>query len=196
MSNQIDFFDAARDAAIEWARATLADPTAVILDTETTGLGPDDQIVQIAVLGIDGRELLNELVRPTCPIEPGAQALHGIGMEQLLDKPGFEEIFRKLAEVTNRRKVVIYNADYDVRIIRQSSNEKCVSDGPWEPEYTCAMIEYAQFCGDWNEYRGNFRWQRLPGGDHSAIGDCWATLDIIRKMAEAKLTSEKEASNV
>jgi DNA polymerase-3 subunit epsilon len=32
-------------------------------------------------------------------------------------------------------------------------------------------------------WRGGFRWQKLPGGDHSAIGDARATLAVIRRMA-------------
>lgn len=32
----------------------------------------------------------------------------------------------------------------------------------------------------------NYRWQRLPGGDHSALGDCWATLKVLQKMAESE----------
>jgi DNA polymerase-3 subunit epsilon len=45
------------------------------------------------------------------------------------------------------------------------------------------MHWYAQFVGDWNEYHGNYKWQRLPGGDHSALGDCRATLAVLKEMA-------------
>jgi DNA polymerase-3 subunit epsilon len=47
----------------------------------------------------------------------------------------------------------------------------------------CAMQRYAEWYGEWNDYFGSFRWQRLEGGDHSALGDCRATLELIRKMA-------------
>ena len=49
--------------------------------------------------------------------------------------------------------------------------------------YTCAMLEYAKWVGDWDDYHCSFRWQKLQGGDHSSLGDCRATLDVIRKMA-------------
>ena len=45
------------------------------------------------------------------------------------------------------------------------------------------MLMYAQFVGEWNPRHGDYRWQRLPSGDHSAIGDCRATLALIHKMA-------------
>ena len=31
----------------------------------------------------------------------------------------------------------------------------------------------------------NDRWQKLPGGDHSALGDCRATLAILHEMANS-----------
>ena len=45
------------------------------------------------------------------------------------------------------------------------------------------MLNLAEWVGEWNDYRGSFRWQKLQGGDHSALGDCIATLETIRKMA-------------
>jgi len=32
----------------------------------------------------------------------------------------------------------------------------------------------------------NYRWQRLPGGDHSALSDCLATLKVLQAMAESE----------
>jgi hypothetical protein len=60
-------------AAVRWARAMREPGAAVILDTETTGL--DGYLVEVAVTGA---VLLDTLVSPGCPIEPGAQWVHGI----------------------------------------------------------------------------------------------------------------------
>jgi DNA polymerase-3 subunit epsilon len=46
------------------------------------------------------------------------------------------------------------------------------------------MLKYAEFVGEWNDYHGNYRYQKLPGGDHTAVGDCRATLKVIKKMAK------------
>ncbi|NJO78661.1 MAG: hypothetical protein HC827_09085 [Cyanobacteria bacterium RM1_2_2] len=45
------------------------------------------------------------------------------------------------------------------------------------------MKWYSQWVGEWNELHGDYRWQKLPSGDHSALGDCRATLTIIQEMA-------------
>src|SRR5687768_16062348 len=69
---------AARAGAVAWARAIIADPSTVFLDTETTGLGRDAEAVEVAVVGVDGSIVLDTLVRPAQPIPPEASAIHGI----------------------------------------------------------------------------------------------------------------------
>ncbi|BCC80200.1 MULTISPECIES: 3'-5' exonuclease [Bacillus] len=50
----------------------------LVLDTQTTGLGETDEIVEIAVTDLDGKTLLNTLVKPTVPISDDATMIHGI----------------------------------------------------------------------------------------------------------------------
>jgi DNA polymerase-3 subunit epsilon len=79
--------------------------------------------------------------------------------------------------------VVIYNKAYDLRLIRQSLM-RFSSPLPFTPaRVECAMLQYADYVGDWNEYHQNFKWPKLEGGDHSAVGDCLATLEVIKRMA-------------
>lgn len=49
--------------------------------------------------------------------------------------------------------------------------------------YDCAMLRYAEWVGEWNNYHNSFCWQKLEGGDHSALGDCATTLAVLEKMA-------------
>lgn len=189
-----------------------------ILDTETTGLGGDAQICQIAVIDPKGETLLDTLVKPTVPIPPDAQRIHGITDEMVADAPRFDQVFLQLLRAVGDRDVVIYNAGYDWTLIRQSLKpygiplwlygaERVVVPGganrkpvvmtcqTWPNGATvhCAMHWYSQWVGDWNSYYGNYRWQRLPGGDHTALGDCRATLEVIRRMAAScELEAEPE----
>ncbi|GAB6537144.1 hypothetical protein bcgnr5378_63820 [Bacillus cereus] len=50
----------------------------LVLDTQTTGLGETDEIVEIAVTDLDGKTFLNTLVRPTVRICNDATMVHGI----------------------------------------------------------------------------------------------------------------------
>lgn len=172
-----------RRIAAEWARTILAQG-ALILDTETTGLGDDAEIVQVAILTTDGRTVLDSLVRPTRPIPPGATAVHGITDEIVRVAPDWRALWPAIAQVLGGRVVVVYNAAYDTRLIRQSCMlAEIRASIDRVAEWHCAMLPYAAWVGDWNSYRGNYRWQKLPSGDHSALGDCRATLTVLHQMA-------------
>jgi DNA polymerase-3 subunit epsilon len=50
------------------------------------------------------------------------------------------------------------------------------------PAWECAMRRYAAYVGEPSK-RGGTRSQKLPGGNHSALGDALATLRLIEEMA-------------
>lgn len=59
------------------------DDNRLFIDTETTGLGDDAEIVEICIIDSHGFILLNTLVKPTKPIPDEAIAIHGITMKWL-----------------------------------------------------------------------------------------------------------------
>ncbi len=69
----------------------------VAFDIETTGLFPDvDRVVEIGAVRFDiqGRELgrFEQLVNPERPMSPSAEAIHGLGDEDLADAPTIAEV--------------------------------------------------------------------------------------------------------
>lgn len=177
-----------RQHAAALAAAWLADPDALILDTETTGLDGSAEIVQIAVTDMRGSVLLDALVSPTVPISPGAAAVHGITAEHLALAAPIGAFLPALRALFAGRTVVVYNADYDTRLLRQSIAARGIDwtrdlDSAFGCRFVCAMHVYAQWVGEWNPRYKSYRWQRLPGGDHTALGDCRATLAVLRQMA-------------
>jgi DNA polymerase-3 subunit epsilon len=177
----------AKEHAVQWAQKTLAIPADnwCLLDTETAGLDQDAEVIQVGLTDGAGNILMNNvLCKPSMPIPPDATAIHHITNEMVMNSPNFLEVHYELVRLTEGRVVVIYNKAYDLRLIRQSlmhfSNPL-----PFAPaRVECAMLQYADYVGDWNEYHQNFKWPKLAGGDHSAVGDCLATLEVIKKMAQ------------
>jgi len=168
--------------AISWARR-LAERQFLVLDTETTGLY-DAQALQIAVINQDGEPMWETLVMPTCEISEGAWKIHGISMDTLIaaQAPTFDRVYPELAALLTGQNLVIYNAAYDWPIL----SRQCLEYNLQSPELgclTCAMEWYAQYVGCWNQRHQSYTWQKLPDGDHSALGDCQATLALIRRMA-------------
>jgi DNA polymerase-3 subunit epsilon len=172
-----------REKAAFWARSLLERIDWVILDTETTGLSSLDEIVQVAIIGADGGPLLDTLVKPTQPISPDATALHGISDADVGDAPLFPEVFARIQEIITGKTVVIYNAAFDLRLVRQSlAKYQGSASGIEEEQAECAMLWYSAWVGEmWPE--GGYKWQKLIGGDHTALGDCRATYRVIEKMA-------------
>lgn len=175
------------------ARAWLeADP--LVLDTETTGLGDDAEVIEISVIDARGEVLLDTLVRPSGQIPAEASAIHGITNEDVATAPTWAEIHQRLAELVAGRLVIAYGADFDMRLIEQSAARHGLS---WaRPETGCAMRLYAQRNGEWSDRRSTWRWLKLgvaaeacgidAGGAHRALADCRMTLGVLQAMAGKK----------
>src|SRR5699024_12659295 len=108
-----------RARAVSRARGMVEDPETVYIDTETTGLDGSAEIVDIAVVATNGEVLLDTLVRPQRRIPAAASRIHGIRDDHVTDAPEWDEVYRVLAPLVTERPVVIYNVDYDRKIIQQ-----------------------------------------------------------------------------
>ena len=186
------------DAVRRQARAWL-EANALLLDTETTGLGDDAEVVELALIDCAGAVLLDTLVRPSGPVPAEAAAIHGITDAMLAGAPTWSEIHARFCDLVEGRQVVIYNREFDVRVIRQTAHRYGLPapqgfdlelDGS---AVHCAMQAYAGFHGEWSEEKGQYRWQRLSAAAaqqgvtvtnaHRALGDCLMTLGVVRAMA-------------
>ena len=170
--------DEKRAKGMEWAQRMLGNPQAVIIDTETTGLSGRAEMVQLAVIGIDGQTRYNSLLRPSVLIPEAVVALHGITNEHVQNAPTILTELTTFRPILEAGPVIVYNAKFDIRILRQSVKAYGLPDG-WVStlDVHCAMLQYTA-------YRDSRKWLRLNGGNHEAVIDCLATLDVIRQMAK------------
>ena len=168
---------------------------AVILDTETTGLDNQAEICEIAVIEAEtGKTILDTLIKPGCTIPDEVIRIHGITNDMVTDAPIYSDIHHQLVDIFRDKMVIIYNADFDLRMIRQSS---ALSD-PTKKQLTgsiiCAMKWYAEFYGHRSNYRGSFKWQKLIDAArqqhidvsdlkaHRALADCVITRRTIESV--------------
>jgi len=92
----------------------------IFLDTETTGLYPDQghRIIEIAAVETINRRPTNnhyhQYINPEREIDAGAQQVHGITLEFLQDKPLFEAITDDFLAFIKGAEVIIHNAPFDV----------------------------------------------------------------------------------
>jgi DNA polymerase-3 subunit epsilon len=177
--------------AAQWAHDLLQGEF-VIFDSETTGIGYDDELVQVGAIDQTGTVLLDSLVKPTRPITLKASAIHGLTAEHVAAAPGFPDVYPRLVSVLKGQRVVAYNADFDSRLLQQAcwQYDRPIIEAP---RWQCAMERYAQYHGQWNRSRRSFTWLSLTAacakerikvsGAHSAVGDCLLTLRLIQRIA-------------
>jgi DNA polymerase III subunit epsilon len=151
-----------------------------ILDTETTGLH-SPEVVDICIISKYRSPMINTHLNPITNITEGATYIHGLTKDKLLDFPTFKDVRDRIQEITKDRLVIIYNAGFDCEAIYNSVKIHQLPRITFKSE--CAMNQYAKFYGDWSGYWGNYKWQKLPGGDHTAYGDCLAVHDLLQSMA-------------
>lgn len=90
-----------------------------MLDTETTGLKPQDghRIIEIGALVVNNREVTDEhyhqYINPQFAVDAEALAVHGLSNEFLADKPLFERIVDDFIEFVSGAELVIHNAPFD-----------------------------------------------------------------------------------
>jgi DNA polymerase-3 subunit epsilon len=183
--------------AVEWAKTVLNDPQAIILDTETTDLNGEP--VEISIINVTGETLLNTLVKATKPIDPDAQAVHGITEADLQTAPSFPDVYPELCRILEAApRIIIYNASFDFGVLERARTIHTLppfsvalfddiwpEDVRWWRGLACAMKWYAQWYGEWSNYHKSYKWQRLDGG-HRALGDCLATLAAIKEMTHER----------
>ena len=166
----------------------------VFLDTETTGLGHSDEVIDIAVIGFNGEILLNSLVKPKKTIPAEATRIHGITNKMVASAPSISEIWNRLESALSGTLLGIYNKDYDLRIIRQSSILNGVTRNLSVIRSFCIMELFAEYYGQWDEYHQSFTWQKLSKAgrflgisipnSHRALDDALLARQVLIKMAE------------
>lgn len=181
--------------ATEWAKERLSDPNTTILDLETTGLltkQPNSEIVQITLINIWEKPLLNMLVKPNFPIGWEAIRLHKIEPKMVNSSPTFEQIAPLLIALVSGKHLVSYNAQFDIHFITHMLSKY----GFEVPEFqtSCAMENFSKWQGEWSKSKGSWKWQKLPclafGEAHDSFVDCLSTIRLMKKMAGQDITPE------
>ena len=95
----------------------------VVLDTETTGLDPEqgDRIVEIGAVELKNHlptgKTYHQYINPKRAMPAEAFAVHGLGDDFLRDKPVFSEIVDGFLNFVGDAKLIIHNASFDMKFI-------------------------------------------------------------------------------
>lgn len=118
----------------------------VILDTETTGLSPDQghRIIEIGCVEMVHRRLTGKTyhvyLNPEREVDKGAFMVHGISNDFLKDKPLFHEIVEEFTAFIKDAELIIHNAPFDVGFLE--SEFKRANQEAWKDLYSqCSVLD-------------------------------------------------------
>jgi len=186
----------------------------IVIDTETTGLGENDTIVELAAVSPKDRvAVLNVLVQPRSPMGSGAEKTHGISMAdaQYSGMPATRAI-NHLADARQRwnrtLSLASFNWQFDARMILQTAfrsvrtetiDEAIDLTAPADGT-TCIMElanRYLHEHLEWDAEQAKFRRLSLEkclqitgiqreGIAHRALSDALAAADLLNFIAEGR----------
>lgn len=178
-----------RRLAILAARTILEASDTIILDTETSGLTIESEVIEVAaVRAKTGRIAINTFIRPVRPFKNVPELGHNITWESLDSSPRVNET--PLAELLRTSRVVCYNAQFDYRLLSQ--NYEAVGEKMPSAGFACAMLMYAAYRSkpkvhsSWFKLQVAAEHEGIPvTQEHRALSDVHLTRELLMVMAEA-----------
>ena len=183
----LDDWMAVHMAETRWAKQMLKHRQFTCMDTETTSTDRVAEMTEIAVIDGRGAPLCETLIKPYGPIKVTARGITGITEDDIKGAPRLADVYDKIQSALLARPIMlIYNAEFDVRILKQSTFQAGLPEFEL-PQVEDLMLRFARWCGVWNHRQDDYVWHRLEGG-HRALGDCRSMIALMEKMARLEPT--------
>ena len=187
--------------AREFATACLK--RCIVIDTETTGIDKNSEIIEVGIIDHTGKVLFDSLIKPVHPIPAEVTAINGITNEMVANAPTWDQVYSEIKQIVEENLLVAFNAEFDLRMIEQTCSlyglplmmsaiykltERNIL------HHCCAMKMYAQYYGEWKVEEQTYRRQSLTRAleqqgitvdapAHRAVGDTLRTLALLQSMA-------------
>ncbi len=190
--------------------AALLKSDIVVLDTETTGLDDKAEIIEMGVIDKNGDVLIDCLVKPTRPVPGFITKINNIDNDMVKDAgQSWRNVAMDLVNYSDRT-FVMYNAVFDVRMIKQTQDFHAFS-GHWllsqirstpDLEFLASNpIDLMELANrhfhahlEWDEGKSCFKRLSLkkcceiagityPDDAHRAVPDCQVTLQLLQFIA-------------
>ena len=170
----------------------------IFLDTETTGLSPNegDRILEIACIEtkdlIPTKKVFHKLINPEKKISPEAFKVHGFSNDFLKDKQKFKEIVEELLDFINGKKLIIHNAPFDVGFLNnelKKLNKKTLDLKKIEDTLSLARSKFPSSSNSLDNLCKRFNIDISRRTKHNALLDC----ELLREVY-INLVGQKEPS--
>lgn len=175
----------------ERADERLRDLTFVVFDCEMTGLDPagGDEVIAIgAVRVVKHRVLTGEsfqrLINPGRPIPTSSIRFHGITDDQVSDQPGIDVVLPQFRRFAGESVLVAHNAAFDMKFL---SLKQTTTGVTFDNPVLDTLLLSSMLDGDEEDHSLDGLCQRYGiqvQGRHSALGDAFATAELLVRLIE------------
>lgn len=176
-----------QEQSVIWAKEVRGNKDAVVLDTESCGGSPTDEIISLAIVRLhNGEELFNSLLRPSNDVKFNwyATQVHGITKAQLAHAPQLPDIWNDVYNLLHNNEVLAYNHVSDKRMIVQTAN-KYKLDIP-DIKWHCIMKAYKKFTlrsANTNLTQACAE-MKVKAGTHEALDDALAAARLVYRIEQ------------
>jgi len=172
---------------------------AVTLDTETSGITPEDQVVEVGIIVRDlsssnsaSPVMWSSLVKPTVPVHPAARANHHILDAELAGAPSMTDIMGSLHTYFAVADIVAgHNLAFDLKMLLQSGVPDNILPSAKVCTWICARHLWPDAPGYANQTLRYWRGIDIPpSATHRALSDATVTDALLQNMLK-EATPEK-----
>lgn len=196
-------------SSINW---NLVPDEFVIFDLETTGLEPQfSEIIEIGAIRFIKSDYIQTgkvdtfqvFIKPTTPISSEVTRINSITNEMVKDGDTLEEALMSFLNFTGNRKLIAYNAKFDIKFLRESAKKATVKL-PRPLNYECAL----ELAREKLSNVPNYKLSTIASlfnvdttGAHRAVSDCVMTLHVyinclnVEKKLRYSGSSRRKTSN-
>jgi DNA polymerase-3 subunit epsilon len=180
----------------------------IFLDTETTGLSPNDRhkIVEVACIEtsqlISTKRIFHKMINPLRDVPDGAYKVHGFSTEFLKDKETFDQIANEFLDFIKDKKIIIHNASFDLGFLNHEL--KLIKKEEIKKDNIIDSLEVARgkFPGSSNSLDAlckRFGIDLSRRTKHNALLDCELLREVYINLLDAKepkMIFSNETSNL
>ncbi len=171
----------------------------LILDTETTGLDPNDghRVIEFAALEVVNRKLtgvqLHLYINPERDIDAGATKVHGITNEQVKDKPVFANVAKEIIDFIQGSELIIHNAKFDIGFLdhhlqKEGHNKTSAYISGVVDTLTMARQKFPGGKNNLDALCDRFNISRSHRDFHGALIDCRLLLDVYLALTREQVS--------
>lgn len=159
-----------------------------IVDIETTGgKYNEERITEIAIYRFDGHSIIDKfasLVNPERAIQSFVVKLTGITDAMVARAPKFQELAKRIVEITEGCTIVAHNASFDYRVLRQEFRELAYD---YERNTLCTVQLSKELLPNLPSYSLGRLCKSIGipiANRHRADGDAFATVSLLELLLQ------------